>query len=266
MRIRFYFRNYIEFCKLNIQRWAEYRIDFIIGITAIFLTNLIALVFFWTIFQHIPTLNGWTFHQMLFMFGFLSISAGIWHVFLTGCAPWEMDWLVRRGELDREMLRPMNTLLLVLMRSLDEDGLGDIIAGSAIFWYASSSLGIVWTPQLILTFLILLTGSVLIIFSFNLLISSVAFWVTTVRSLMEVYWTTTRFAEYPIDIYNSALAFVLTYILPFGFFSFYPAQVFFQNVRWVTFAYATPFVGLAMLGIAYASWSLGLKSYTSVGH
>lgn len=266
MRIRYYLRNYIEFVKLNIQTWAEYRVDFILGITAIFLTNITAIVFFWVIFQHIPTLNGWTLHQLLFIFGFWAFTAGIWHVFLTGAAPWAMDRLVRRGELDREMLRPMNTLLLILIRRIDDDGFGDMTAGIILLVYTSSVLGITWTPQLLLAFAALSAGSVLVLFSINLLISAAAFWVTTVRSLLDMFWNLTRFVEYPIDIYSASLVLFLTYIFPLGFTAFYPAQYFLGRVEWMSFAYATPIVGLLMLGISYAAWSHGLKNYTSVGH
>ncbi|MEM5814687.1 MAG: multidrug ABC transporter permease, partial [Candidatus Aenigmatarchaeota archaeon] len=71
MRLKYYLRNYAEFLKLNAQTWAEYRLDFFIGIFAIFLANVVTVAFFWVVFQHIPTLNGWTFDQLLFMFGFM---------------------------------------------------------------------------------------------------------------------------------------------------------------------------------------------------
>ncbi len=266
MRLRFYLRNYLQFIKLNIQTWAEGRFDFIIGIVAIFLTNVTTIVFFWAVFQHIPSLNGWSFNQLLFMFGFVALAGGIWHVFLTGCSPNSMDRLIRRGDLDRYMLRPLNTLALVMMRNIDDDGFGDIAAGIMLLIYSSAKLGIVWTPQLLLALVALMSGSVLVIFSITLFISSMAFWVTTVRSLMELFWSAIRFAEYPIDIYSMTMIWILTYILPIGFVSFYPSQFFFQNTQWMPYAYATPIVGVVLLAIAYASWKYGMKNYASVGH
>lgn len=266
MRVRYYLRNYLQFIKLNIQTWAEGKLDFLIGIVAIFLTNVTTIIFFWVVFQHIPTLNGWSFAQLLFMFGFVAFTTGIWHVFLTGCSPWSMDRLVRRGELDRHMLRPLNTLALIMMRNIDEDGFGDMAAGIMLLLYSSSVLGIVWTSQLILAFVALAAGSVLVMFSITLLISSAAFWVTRIGSLMEMFWSAIRFAEYPMDIYSATLVWILTYIFPLGFISFYPSQFFFQKAQWMSFAYVTPLVGILLLGVAYASWRYGLKNYSSVGH
>jgi ABC-2 type transport system permease protein len=76
-----------QFLKMNIKKWAEYRMDFFIGITAIMMTNLISLVFFWIIFQHVTVINGWTFDQMLFLLGLFYLSFGIWHVFFQGPTP-----------------------------------------------------------------------------------------------------------------------------------------------------------------------------------
>ena len=266
MRLRYYLRNYLEFVKLNVQTWAEYRLDFIIGIVAIFLTNVTAIVFYWVVFQHIPTLNGWSLNQLLFIFGFVALTGGIWHVFLTGCSPWSMDRLVRRGELDRYLLRPMNTLTLLIMRNIDEDGFGDIAAGAMLLIYSSSKLGLIWTPQMILAFAALMGGAVLVMFSILLFLSSIAFWVTTVRSLMDMFWNAVKLAEYPLDIYSTMVVWILTYIFPIGFIGFYPAQFFFQNSEWMAFAYATPLAGLALFAVAYTSWRYGLKNYTSTGH
>jgi ABC-2 type transport system permease protein len=266
MRTGYYLRNYLQFVKLNIQTWAEGKLDFVIGIVAIFLTNVTTVVFFWVIFQHIPTLNGWSFAQLLFMFGFLALSTGIWHVFLTGCSPWSIDRLIRRGELDRYMLRPANTLALVIMRNIDEDGLGDMAAGIMLLIYSSSLLGIMWSPQMLLVLTALMAGSVLVVFAITLFISSIAFWVTSVNSLMELFWSAIRFAEYPIDIFSTGMVWILTYIFPIGFASFYPSQFFLQNVQWMPFAYATPLIGIALLAIAYASWRYGIKNYASVGN
>ena len=253
MRIAYYLRNYAEMSKLNIQSWMEYRIDFLIGVFAIFLTNTVTTAFFWVLFQHIPTLNGWTFHQLLLMYGFCALGFGIWHTFLTGCSAWEMDRLVRQGELDRVLLRPINTLALLVMRRIDDDGLGDITAGILLLGYASMKLGIAWSFQNLFATFAFAMGSAFVLFSVNVAMAAVAFWVTSVRSLMDVFWSLSRFTEYPLNIYNTAVVWVLTFILPFGFISFYPSQFFFGNAQWLPYAYATPFVGRSCSGSVTSS-------------
>ncbi len=265
MRLRYYLNNYAQYTKLNVQTWMEYRFDFIIGISTIMLTNVTTLLFFWVLFQHIPSLNGWTFEQLLFINGFAVFTLGIWHAFLTGCSGWEMDRLVRQGDLDRILLRPMNALIHLTIRRLDDDGFGDVISGIAILAYSSSKLGIIWTTQNLAALAVLSAGSLLVVFSMNILIAAMSFWATNVRSLMDIFWSILRFTEYPINIYSLTFVWIFTYVIPFGFVNFYPAQYFLGNSQWMMYAYATPFVGLLAFAIAYKLWCYGLKKYSSTG-
>jgi ABC-2 type transport system permease protein len=266
IRLKYYLRNYAELTKLNVQTWMEYRLDFLIGISAVFLTNITTIAFFWVLFQHIPNLNGWSFEQLLFINGFSIFTVGIWHAFLTGCSGWEMDRLVRIGDLDRILLRPMNALVHLVIRRLDDDGFGDVLAGILLLAYSSSKLGILWTAQNVAALAVLSAGSLLIIFSVNIMIAAMAFWATQVRSFMDLFWSVLRFTDYPINIYGMAFVWFFTYVLPFGFINFYPAQYFLGNNEWMMYAYATPFVGLLMFAIAYSIWKAGLKKYASAGH
>ena len=265
MRVKYYLDNWLQFIKLNVQTWFEYRANFVIGIIAIALSNIITLVFFWAVFRQIPTLNGWTFEQLLFMFGFWSFTGGIWHAVLAEANPSNIERFIRNGEMDRWLLRPANTLLLITMKRFDDDAFGDLIVGVALLAYSSGALGIIWTAQNVLALAALSFGSVLVWFSLNLAAATLGFWVVSVRALGDMLWSASRFIEYPLNIYNATIVWLLTYVLPLGFINFYPAQYFFGNIQWMGYAYATPFVGLLMFGLAYAFWCYGLKNYSSTG-
>ena len=259
------FKVWMKYLRMNVLTWMEYRADFFIGITVMFLSNFISLLFFWVIFQKIPTLNGWTFDQLLFLLGFLTLSFGIWHAFLSGVSPWRMERWVRTGTFDRMLLQPINPLLYMVISHLDDDGFGDLIAGAVILSIASNNLGLVWNFQTISLFLSFVAGAVLIVFSFLLLMTAVSFVAVRSRVLNDIFWNLTRFIEYPIEIYNPAIMFFLTFIIPFGFINYYPSQLFIGKGTYMGFAYFTPLVGLLMLVIAYVFWKIGIKNYSSTG-
>lgn len=265
MRINYYLDNWLQFIKLNVQTWFEYRVNFVIGIVAMALSNLITVVFFWAVFRHIPDLNGWSFGQLLFMFGFWAFSGGIWHAFLAEANPHNIERFIRNGELDRWLLRPGNTLVFITIRRFDDDAFGDILMGAALLAYSSNALGLVWTAQNVLALVALSLGSILVWFSLNVIASTLGFWLVSVRALGDMLWSVSRFIEYPLDIYNRVIVYVLTFVIPLGFVSFYPAQYFFGNMQWMLYAYATLPLGLLMFGLAYKFWSYGLKNYSSTG-
>ena len=259
------FKIWKQLVKMNIKRWMEYRMDFFIGITAMFLTNVISIVFFWVIFQHISILNGWTFEQLLFLVGLSYLSFGVWHTFLTGASPHRIERYITNGDFDRILLKPMNPLLLLIMSDVDDDGFGDIIAGVLVLGYASNALSIVWTLQKIILLILSVIGGVLIIFSVVLLLTTATFWIVRSGMLSQIFWSLMRFTELPLDIYNPFIMFILTFVLPFGFINYYPAQTFLGKGLWAYTAYLTPVIGLITFAIAYSIWKFGIKNYTSTG-
>jgi ABC-2 type transport system permease protein len=251
--------------KMNIKKWMEYRADFIIGIVSIFLTNLISITFFWVLFQHITLINGWTFDEIMFILGLYYTSFGIWHLFLQGPTPHRIERYIINGELDGFLVRPVNTLKLLIMSKIDDDGIGDLVAGLIIFFYASNSLSIVWSLSNIALLMLTVFGSVLIIFSISLILTAAGFWVIRSSTLTDLLYPFMRFIEFPLEMYNPFVTFILTFVIPLGFVNYYPAQAFLG--KGVTYlSYLTPVVGIVFFIIAYSAWKHGLNNYSSTGN
>jgi ABC-2 type transport system permease protein len=254
-----------QLIKMNVKRWMEYRVDFFVGIIAMFLTNVISVVFFWVIFSYIPALNGWSFNQLLFLLGLSYFSFGIWHAFLSGSSPHRIERFIANGEFDSILLRPLNPMLNLTLSNIDDDGFGDLIAGILLLIYSSSALSIVWSLTNLIFMALSVFGAVLTILSINILFSTATFWVVRSRMLSEILWPLMKFIDYPLDIYNPIIVFILTFIIPLGFINYYPAQLFLGKGVWMLAAYLTPLVGVTMFIISYSLWKYGIKNYTSTG-
>lgn len=259
------FKIWIKMIKLNIQVWMEYRADFMIGLFFMALSNIVPIMFFWVMFGFTTQLNGWMFPEVMFLLGMNYMVIGIWHTFLTGLSPWKIERLVRNGDFDRVLLQPTGPFLYLAMSKLDDDGVGDLIAGILVLFYASSLLSIAWSIQLVLLLIGFIAGGILIFFSVNVVVSAISLISVRSSSLGDVLWNLERFIEYPLDIFNPAVVFLMTFVIPFGFINYYPAQIFLGKGIWMQAAYYTPVVGLVTFAIAYLIWRGGLKYYSSTG-
>lgn len=255
-----------EYYKCNIARFAEYRADFFIGITAITLSNVAAMVLFWVIFQAIPNINGWNFWEVVFMLGIMDLSIGIWHVFLSGVTPWKLERLFQNGELDRIILYPINPLLHLFIKNLDDDGIGDFLSGILILAVSSMNINVVWSISKISILLIMVLSGAAIFTSIALIMTAIGFWTIRTQWMSDLLWAMTDIVQFPLNIYNPAIRFVFTFMIPFGFLSFYPAQMFIGSGEYLTYSYMTPIVAIMLMLISYRFWKFGLKNYTSVGH
>jgi ABC-2 type transport system permease protein len=264
MQIRYYLDLWKEYVKLNVETWTEYRMDFFVGIFAMFASNLTSIVLFWTLYQNIVQINGWTFWQLVFLSGLAALSGGIWHAFLVGTAPWRIERHIRDGTFDRFLLYPVNTFLCMLISKIDDDGFGDLFAGLLIVYVGATMSGIVFDIQTILTMASFVIGGALIFFSITVAVSSITFWVVRSGAIGEIIWSLMKFTDLPLEVYNPAISFFLTFVLPLGFINYYPAQFFLgKGVPGV--AYLTPVVGIIFFIISYKLWKIGIKNYASTG-
>ena len=65
-----YQRMHLIFIRQYIKQIMEYKVDFVVGVLGVFLTQGLNLLFLNVIFQHIPSLEGWTFQEIAFIYGF----------------------------------------------------------------------------------------------------------------------------------------------------------------------------------------------------
>ena len=129
---------------------------------------------------------------------------------------------------------------------------------------ASIALGIAWTPLNIFYTVIMIASGAVIFMAINLITASASFWMTDSLPLIAGVWQTNEFAKYPLDIYNSVIQKVFTWIIPYGLVSFYPASYLLgKDVSGITLA--LPLIAIVLSLIAYRIWQIGLQQYTSTG-
>jgi ABC-2 type transport system permease protein len=123
--------------------------------------------------------------------------------------------------------------------------------------FSAARLGIVWTPLNILYLIIAVISGGVIFIALNLITAAGAFWI--VQSI-----PVTEFARFPLTIYPRSIGLLLTWLIPYGFASFYPAsQLLGRDVGLL--AWLAPFVAAVLAVISYRVWLFGLKHYGGTG-
>ncbi len=259
---------------LGLVMWAgikshmEYRLDFFLRVTMGVVWNLTSLVFIWAVLARFKSMAGWSQGEIFFIYTLrLLAHAGYCLLFHNVQM---VSRYVRRGGFDRVLLRPLNPLIQLITWEYDPAGIGDLGLGLVCFVVVSRLLEFQWTPPAIAFLLLVMAGGCLIELSLFLIINTLAFWITEASRLTWIVLTfSDNFALYPLDIYNGVLQFVLTFLVPVGFMSYYPATAFLNRMGDTlfspAFAYLTPLVGLALFTLAYAFWRVGINRYQSTG-
>ena len=261
--LRYYGKIYLLLVAQYMKARMQYRADFFISLIGLIITNVSGIVTFWIIFQSVDNINGWNYHDLIFMYALSLLVMIPQELFFNNI--WYLGGYLVEGSFIKFYLRPLNMLFYYMSDLFDAKGLGQLAVGIVALAYASAGLGIAWTPVKILLLLAVIFSGSLIIISMMGIASFTGFWVIRANPILKLTENLRDFSRYPVSIYNNFLRFVFSFIIPIGFVSFYPSQWFLRPHHISPIVYLGPVVGIAMFLIFYTMWRKGTRKYCGTG-
>ena len=259
-----YLRLYIKFLKQYIKSLIEYRADFILGLIGFILVQCAGVIFIKLIFNTIPNLSGWSFYEILFIYGFAQIPKGIDHVFTDNLWMLSGDIIVN-GKFDKYLIRPLNPLFQIISEKFQPDGFGELIIGIILMVISSNKLNINFEFSKILLLIFAIICGSFIYTAIKIAVASIAFWIKFAQSYLFMTYQLSNFTKYPMGIYPNALKGVLTFIIPFAFTGYYPGAYFLGKGSFSEGIILTLLVAVIGMWIAYMIWLKGISRYESSG-
>ena len=195
---------YNKFLQQYIKSLIEYRADFILGLIGFTLVQGTSVIFIKLIFNTIPNLSGWSFYEILFIYGFAQIPRGIDHIFTDNL--WMLSGnIIVNGNFDRYLIRPFNPLFGIIAEKFQPDGFGELIIGIILMVASSNNLNITFTFGKILLLLFAIICASFIYTAIKLAVACIAFWIKFAQSYLFMTYQLSNFAKYPMGIYPGAI-------------------------------------------------------------
>lgn len=255
------FKTIIQELKLKWGSKTTYRLDYLLTVLSTVVGDIFTPIITLVIYSITRGIPGWSYSEILLFQGvFLLITES--NRFLFSRIPDTIGHNVRGGSFDNFMLKPMPILTYILIRSLDLDSLPGVMASLGIIGYALFSLST--NLGNIIGFLYLTSLGLLILFSLSLIVGALSFFYVRVHILHQLIWQLKKLARYPLSIYTQTIRGIMTYIVPFGFASFYPASTLIGGTSVLFLAKSTT-IALIFFGASYGIWRFGLSHYESAG-
>ena len=243
----------------------EYKKDSIISILSFLISNACSLCSIYFILQAIPTLKGYTPAEVGFFYGFSMLPIAIDHLFS------DEFWLiafrrVQLGDMDRHFLRPVPVIFQMFAETFQPDGFGEVIIGVTMIVICGLNLQVSVTFGAIFVLSIGAIFGAVIITSFKIAISSLAFIFKRSGPLLQIIYNFTIYAKYPIAIYPYAIRFILIFILPFGLFISLPVDTLLYGT-YNPYLLSLAIIGAAVVFFTLATliWTLCARRYESTG-
>jgi ABC-2 type transport system permease protein len=262
--LRYYLGLYGTYFRLALKTLAQYRADFAIMAVATVITSGATLLFLSVIFGKITQLQGWSFYEVVLVYGLGSVSGAINSVFLN--MPHSIAWYVLRGQLDVVLVRPARPLFQMHgERCLNPVGAGGLVVGVAIVALALARLDLAFRGWWLLYLPPVAISGAVLAFSIYLILACLNFWFTSVGSLLIVLGYVPEFARYPLAIYGRPIQFVLTWVLPYAMAGLFPAGFLLGKEGYQLYGLLAPLMGWLFLGLALLVWSAAVRRYKSTG-
>lgn len=260
MRLALYAKVYVVQFKNNFVREAVYRSNFLTSLIVDLVWFLLEASLFTVIYEHTPTLGGWTVHQVYFFLGLFFASDALFTIFFSRNF-WTFSDLVNKGELDILLTKPIHPLFMALTRWMSLTAFFNFLMGIVIMFKFGERAGFDggWKWSLVLGwFAVGLATQTLMRFAFSIWI----FWTERGFALARLYYTFFTIGTKPDVIYPAMIRYTILTFFPFAFIGSVPARALTQGLQgWEYFWVA--FVLVIFFLVNKALWRRGLRRYQS---
>ncbi len=214
-----YFRLLGSLAGYTFKRELAFRGNFLVKVSVEVLWLAILVAFFRTVFGKTSTIAGWDEPRYFFFVGcFFAMNGLIEMLFLDNCN--EFAELVRTGDLDGLLLKPIDEQFLITCRRIDWGTAPNILMGTVVMVIALWQMHWHFELTRVVAFLVTFGCGTAIAYSFMLLLTSISVWMVRNQSLMEMWWLFSSVARYPREIFAGPwrwaepLGAFFTYCLP----------------------------------------------------
>lgn len=264
MMVGRYLHLYRLFLAHNLKRLLHHRADLLIGTVGFLVLQASGIGMLYLVFARIPTVVGWTFDEVLFVYGFALIPRGLDHLLTDNL--WALaDRIISKGEFDRYLLVPIHPLFHLIAETVQPDALGEIALGGALVAVAGARLGLEPGVVSALAFVIFVVLGTVLYASIKLFFASLSFWIRRSMPLLYLAYMLSNLARYPLDVYGGVLRRILVYGLPFAFTASIPASFFLGRVGPVAALVSAATAAGACTTLALLAFRRGIVAYEGAG-
>ncbi len=220
-----YFRVFLTFVRNSLVRDMMFPTNFIIESISSLGWVAMNLALYLLIFQYTNYIGAnsagdgaWDKYQFFVFLATTLLINNIVQMFFMPNAE-EFSELIRTGNLDFALLKPIDTQFLISLQKADWSSLANLVVGVLLLAYSLPRLD-GFTPSLwalVLYPLYVLLG-VLIMYSVMISLAATSVWLGRNQSLYDFWFYITNFARYPMEIYDGPiggwLRWALTFLIP----------------------------------------------------
>lgn len=248
------------FFRLGLMNESAYRANFIAQALESLITLGTALGAVAIVFTQTDTLAGWRPPELVGLLGVYFIVLGLVNVVVAPSLEKFIENVVT-GNLDYTLTKPVDAQLLVSVQQVQVWKLMDLAVGVAMVSVAAiqraGELGI----QSAVAFTLAMLCGAAIVYSFWIMLATLAFWFVRVENILQIFWATYMAGRWPVGMYPDWLRLILTLVVPVAFAVTVPAEALAGRLS-AEMLGAAVVLAASLLAFSRWFWRQGLRRYS----
>ena len=252
----------------RIRAQLQYRLSFVLTVLGNMLLSVLDFVAILVLFGRVDALGGWTVAEVALLYGISTVSFS-----LTDLAIGQLDQLprmIREGEFDQILIRPLGSLAQVVTADVALRHLGRLTQGVAVLVIALTHVDVDWTVPRVGWLIVSIVAASAIFAGVWIAFSTISFW------LIDSFEVTNSFtyggnvtASYPINIFGVWLRRLVIFMIPIAFIAYFPSLYLLDKDDPLglptVLQFASPLVAAAAVLAGGLLWRFAVRRYRSVG-
>lgn len=221
-----YLQILLTFARNSLVREMSFRLNFLIECVSSLSWAAMNLGFYLLVFQFTKEIgfqSGWHRYEFfIFLATTMIVNSLVQAFFMPNCE--EFSELIRSGNLDFAILKPIDTQFLISLQKVDWSALANFLLGLVLLGISLWNLTTRETdplplhPLTLLLYPFYVLCGVAILYSLMISLSATSIWLGRNQTLYDFWFYITNFSRYPREIYDgdfgTPLRVVFTYVIP----------------------------------------------------
>ena len=249
------------FAKVSLMSQLEYRANFAAGVAVETGWMLIKLLYVAVVYRVGADIGVLTPDHILLFVGIYTLMTGFYMLYYGNFT--SISRMVREGELDLYLVKPVSLQFLITMRRLDAALLlPDFVAGVIMIALGWARAGLPVTVVSVTGFLFFTVCGALLTYSLFLLPHLLCFWIVATRGVAEMTSAVWDFNNMPQLIYGKWMQRIGTFLLPVFVITNFPGLFVMGELSplLMVWGVAAP---ILFFGITRIVWKRAVRNYSS---
>ena len=247
--------------RLNYVKMLTYRADFFSSSIAYTVWATFTILQILLLTSRTSHVFGWSrdellmlaaMYNLIFSFFYMFFSRGFNHFATT----------IHLGRLDGILTKPIDSQFLITCLDVTYTHVIRFVLGLVFLMYLLFKVHIVITPLLILGLIFIGALSIMLIYSFWMIVMTLTIWFPKVSNLTDLLYQVNQITKFPQEIYKGASIYLFFILFPLTIIIVSPVKYLLHTLQWSDFLVLVVSSGGLFLFSRFF-WRFALRSYTS---